>query len=736
MIPEIMFEHSAAEWAIWSALGASALIGAFLYWRYATWSWATLAMALLRLLFLAVLGWCLLRPMARESHVEMLRPRFVVGIDTSGSMALAPGPAVPNRWSTVQRVMAQPWTNAIAAQCLLDVYSFASDMGAKLPLSDVHRLIPEGKSTHLRDSVTKLVERYRGQNLCAMLLLTDGLDTSDPSLMWARQSWPCPIYTVRIEPVVRWEQKPEVRIDSVETPRRVTVGWSSELKAVISGEGTQGQLITVQLAENGNPVQELPTQIPAEGGTREVVFPLKHEAVGTFNYTVQIPPLAGELNTNDNAYVVTVQVMDTKNQLLYVDGVPRWESKYLIRTLQAIHDISAVSFVRGPDGKFLSYGTRIGGPTLDLTEEQLSRFKIVILGDLDREALSGAPEAALVKFVENGGSLVLLGGPAAWGPKGFESLEFGQLLPARRSGTPPALEGKFELHLTDEGKSHPAFAAESDVWASLPPLLSVFPGAAPSAGAIQLVTATTPTGEQPVILAQRFGQGKVLALLTDSLWRWQLNPGKENQHYRFWNQILHWMLPSEGEAEAYQIDLFADSDRLFLGESITLNARITAAAKAGEEVPAPTCEIQAPDGRRIPFSMVKQNVSTAAGKSYSGYSTPFTAETSGLHRAVASISVDGKRFDSPPYSFFVKPFTPESNPRPANIELLKTLASESKGKFCEPEEVTRVLSSLRIATSQEERITYHTLWNSWYVIACLIALLAVEWVFRKLRNMA
>src|SRR6185295_1052820 len=102
----------------------------------------------------------------------------------------------------------------------------------------------------------------------------------------------------------------------------------------------------------------------------------------------------------------------------------------------------------------------------------------------------------------------------------------------------------------------------------------------------------------------------------------------------------------------------------------------------------------------------------------------------GLHTAVAEVEVDGKKVESAPYSFFLKPFTPESNPRPANTDLLAALAKASGGKLLEPSEVDKALSALTLAGSEETRVQYSSLWNIWPMLACLVALLSVEWAVR------
>jgi hypothetical protein len=514
----------------------------------------------------------------------------------------------------------------------------------------------------------------------------------------------------------------------------VTVGWNSELKASLSGEGCGGKLLAVRLYRDQQPIQEAPTQLPAEGGSREVIFPLQHDAVGLFTYEVRVDPLEGELQTNDNRYASTVQVMDTRNRLLYVEGLPRWESKYLVRVLRGIATITPLAFMRGPDGRFLSYGSR-GGTTLDLTESQLANFRIVILGDLDAEALGSGRDASLAKFVEKGGSLVLLGGPQAWGEKGFAATELGRVLPVQHPGQ--ALEGRYRLVATAEGRAHPAFAGDPAWLDRLPPVLSVFPGSQPAPAATVLITAQTDSGVQPLIVFQRFGQGKILAVLTDSLWRWQLErQDTADSYFRFWNQMLNFLLPAESEAAPVQLDLFADTERLYLGDALVLNARYAALSKADAPPETLTCTIRTPDSRALPFVMQRQTVTTGASGAAATYTVRFQAEGPGLYRAAASVNVSGTPVESPAYSFFVKPFTPESLPRPPDLDLLRALAASSTGRYLLPGEVADAMTAIPIKPREESLVTFHSLWNNLPVLACLLALLAVEWIVRKIKGLA
>jgi len=739
MTGELIFEHTMSLTLIVTMLAFAVVIGLFGFWRYLPRNTSTLGVALLRLLTIVLLGWCLLLPSLKRSLTEVRKPRFIVALDQSASMAMKPGaPAttMKTRWAAAQEILSQPWTATLGGLCGLDYVAFAGDLSTRQSLAEIQALNPDGKNTLLSQSLAKLIERYRGQLVAGMLLLSDGLDTREVTDEWASEHRPYPIYTVRLEPPNIWKVEPDLRVDALDTPRRVVVGWDTEIKANVSGQGTRGRTVDAELYENDKLIHTAPVDIPDEGGRRELTVRLTHPATGNFTYTLRLPYIEGETRTNDNTYAVTVQVIDSKNRLLYIEGVPRWESKYLVRVLKALKDITPVCFVRGPGGRFLSYGAS-GAAAPDLSEQQLLNFKIVVLGDLDAAELSNERAEALIKFVENGGSLVALGGPKAWGAQGLMASPLNKILPIKAAEQLKLQENQVALALTGEGRAHPIFTTgDAAAWSKIPPVLSVFAGGTLSPGATTLVTTETSGGRQPVLVIQKYGQGKVAAILTDSLWRWQLAPGKINYYQRLWNPLLEWLSPTEMDVNASQLDLAADADKVFSGEAIDLKARLTTPASVVPKDVVVTCEVQEPDGRKIPFRMTSQDVTTTTGKKYPGYSVSVTPQKPGLHNAVASCEISGQKMVSAPFSFFVQPFTPETVPRAANIGALAALANASKGRFCEPDEINKVLSEITVPANEEERISYLSLWNNIPILACLIVLFALEWILRKLRNMA
>ena len=691
----------------------------------------------LRVLFLLLLAWTLLQPARRRSLTEWIRPRFAVLLDTSASMRQGERADAPeaSRWAVAQEMLSRDWVRHLGAEAHIDLFAFDAEVGSPLPLSRAGELRPEGQATRLRDSLNRVVERYRGQDLLGLLLLSDGIDTRETTDEWSQIGLPAPVYAVQLEDPFEREIVPDVRVESIETPRRVVVDWESRLSAVIAGQPVPGEPFPVRLLKDGALVEEQPVQLPPEGGTREIAFRLRHPQVGSFVWTVDIPRLTGESNTNDNHMAVAVEVVDARNQLLYIEDIPRWDSRFLNRILQANPNITPLSFVRGPDGRFIAHGER-GAETLDLRPEQLRRYTMVILGDLDAETLGAERAEALRDFAERGGSLVLLGGAKAWGADGLGATALAGLFPVRairpRAHTDPE---RLRTRWSDEAAGHPAFTAADTTLRDqpLPPLLSVFVAEGLTAAATVLVEAETPAGWSPVAVSQPYGQGRVLMLLTDSLWRWQLDPNAGEPYAFFWNQTLEWLSPADDELDTYALELIAEVDQLFPDEQITLTARLSGLPEATQP-DAIRCRLLTPDGRTFTLNMPRRRI-MAAGRAFSGYGLEYAPTLPGAYRAEAEVDLDGQTVTSTPFFFRLHAYTQEALPRPANEQVLRNQALTSGGRYGSPDEIDRILRTLRTESRREHRIEYATLWRTALLLGCLMGLLVIEWILRKKWNM-
>ena len=740
---EWIFEHIAPGWLLASAFLAASGFAAFLAWRFLPRNGVSLAIAGARLVFLLTLFWILLLPGRKRSLTEIVKPRFLVLLDTSASMAQTAddSPAYANRWEAARAMLGSGGVKRIAERCLVEVYPFQGDIGTPHSLEQVAALTPDGRSSRLNLSLTRLFERLRGQTVAGVLMLTDGLDTREKNDLWASSSWKAPVYTVRLEKPGAREERPDRRVENVDTPHRAIAGWDTQMTVTVAGQGGKGEPFTVVLLKDGKEVEKAAVQLPPEGGSRDVQFKLAHPAVASESYLVRIPVLPDEVQTNDNEMAASVDVLDAKNRVLFLEDVPRFESKHFSRALFANKDVTPLAFFQMPDRAtgakhWIAYGDRQGG-TFDLTPEQLRLNKIVILGDFDADALTPEHSRTVLEFVEKGGSLILLGGQKLWGENGIAKTALAKLLPFTRAGA-PALEGRFAVEWTAEGRAHPALAQNREMPQELPPVLSVFAGVKLSGGAFALANAKTAEGESPILVSRQYGQGKVLAVLTDSLWRWQMQPGqgKEKPYPKFWRQIVQWMSPSETEMDKYFLELSTDAGTIAVGDPALLQARL--ALPPGEKPKKSrrvSCNVTTPSGRVIPLSMEARLVRAEGGEEIPSFVAEFTPEDSGTFKAVAEVEIDGQKIRSGSCLFTVRTVSQEMVLKPVNEPVLRELARSSGGRYGDAAEISRVLEELEVEERRERKLEYRSLWHSPFLLALLIASLTFEWILRKSRNM-
>jgi hypothetical protein len=740
-----------AEWIFESNVSASLMVLAlvvslavvfFTAWRYLPRTSAGFAVTGLRVLFLLALFWVLLLPGQKSALTEIIKPRFIVLLDVSGSMSQsADATAERTRWEAAMAMLKdKEWMRKIKSTCMVDVYPFHADLDAPVSIEQIDALKPEGKSTHLNLSLSRLFDRLRGQEIAGVLVLSDAVDTREKKDTWAEFTWPAPLYVAELEKPGLPDDKPDMRVDNIDTPRRAIVGWDTSMTVTIAGQGGKGEPFPVQLFKAGKEIEKVAVQLPPEGGSRDIQFKLTHPEVGAEIYTVRIPVLPDEVQTNDNEMVVAVDVLDAKNRVLFLEDVPRFESKHFSRALFANTDITPLAFFQMPNRKasgtkeWIAYGDR-QGLSFDLTPEQLSLNKIIVLGDFDAEAFSPEHCRTILGFVEKGGSLILLGGQKLWGENGIAKTELAKLLPFTRPGA-PAREGTFSVAWTAEGRAHPALANNPDMPATLPPVLSVFMGATLSGGAFALAEAQVDGAGQPLLVSRVYGQGKVLAVLTDSLWRWAMHPGAEKPYPKFWRQIVQWMSPSESDLDRYHLELFTDAGTISVGDPAILQSRLVIPPHETRKTWRVSCEITTPSDRVISLSMTGRTIQAAGGSEIPGYVAEFVPDEAGNYRAAATVEIDGKKIESSPCLFTVRATSSEMVLKPINDKVLRMLARASGGRYGTPPELSAALSDLHVAEKRERKLEYHSLWQTVFVLVCLIALLAAEWITRKLKNMA
>jgi len=305
----------------------------------------------LRLLALAVLFFCLVRPTLILKAAVPQQNFLGVLIDDSRSMAIADRDGKP-RSAFVQEQLTGANARLLASlsqRFVLRFFSFASTSDRIPSATDLKY---GGTATRLGQALDRARDELAGLPLAGLVMVSDGADTSDAALdesIASLKARSIPVFTVGVgqERFAR-----DVQVTRVETPRAVLKGTALVVDVVLSQTGYGGQTIPISVEDDGRIVSTQEVKLPPEGesGTVKVRFTANEAGARVFKF--KVPTQADEQVTQNNARDVLIQVNDRAEKVLYYEGEPRVELKFLRRAVEEDKNLQVVSLDRTAENKF------------------------------------------------------------------------------------------------------------------------------------------------------------------------------------------------------------------------------------------------------------------------------------------------------------------------------------------------------------------------------------------------
>ena len=244
-------------------------------------------------------------------------------------------------------------------------------------------------------------------------------------------------------------------------------------------------------------------------------------------------------------------------KILYFEGLPRPEMKFINRALSEATSPRIVTLQRTAGGEYVRLN--VDGPS-DLangfpsTREDLFKYHGVILGSADASVFTADQQSMLADFVTvRGGGLLALGGEQSFAEGGWLETPVSYLLPiafdSNRNRHSPKLSLTVNVQPTDQGIDHPALRIADDkqraarMWRQLPPL-TIVNAVYPRPGAEILLTGTDRSGREQVVLAvQQYGGGRVVAFTPQDSWVWVMRAKVDSRaQEKFWRALLPWLV--------------------------------------------------------------------------------------------------------------------------------------------------------------------------------------------------
>ena len=692
-----------------------------------------------RIAALAVLVFCLLRPVLVLSSVVPQENFLGVLIDDSRSMQIADTDETP-RQAFVESSFGDPESElltALADRFALRFFSFSSGTDR---VSDVNELTYSGTRTHLGQALQRSHEELSGVPLSGLIVVTDGADNAEGGLAEALlplQASAVPVFTVGVG---REEYERDIQMSRVETPQRVLKGASLGVELVVTHRGYQGETVTVQVEDEGRIVGTEDIQLGPEENPQTVRLRFTANDEGPRLFSFRVSPLPGEMVTQNNLRQTLIVVEDRNEKLLYFEGEPRWEVKYLLRGVEEDENLQISLLQRTAENKFLR--RNVDGPDelvggFPRTRSELFKYRGLILGSIEAGHFTPDQLRMIADFVNHrGGGLLMLGSHRSFAEGGYAGTPVAEVLPvvldSANGDTEESFFQEVRVEPTRAGETHPSTliadneAASVERWETLPPVTIVNPITDTKPGATTLLQ----TPEGLVVLAfQRYGAGKSMAFPVQDSWMWQMHadvPVEDMTHETFWRRLVRWLVDGVPD----QVVANVPQDRVEPEQVVTVLAEVGDANYEELNNSAVSAVVTDPSGELIELPM--EWTAEKDGE----YRTTFTAADEGFYEVRVEAAVDNDLLGEDTVYLQVAPSDSEFYDSTMGASLLERVAEETGGRFYTPDTVGTLPDDVQYVGGGVTVVEERDLWDMPALLLLLVALVLGEWGYRRYKGLA
>ena len=771
------FTYFLPGWIVVLGIGVVIGITVFVYLRIARplHPRYRLLLILLRIAAASILLGCLLAPVVIEKKDITPPTHLSILVDTSRSMQLVDAPMreIPiSRLSQVNQLLFNvpaQFLQTLRDRFEVHLYPFNTRLQQSVLLaqegdSPTPHLEAEGALTDIGGAIREAAATWKGQQTAGIVLFTDGAHNSGQFPLEMITTLEVPIYPIGVGSV---EPPKDIQIQRVDYTPIAYTNHESVIRVSVGQTGFTGKTTQLSLQEVArkrlvdtvtltfNSDQKVNA---VDASTKQVVeLKLTPQSEGNFQYSVTLPTLDGELTEANNQKTFSMKVVKAKLNVFYLEGRPRWDYAFLKRTLERDPDIEATCAMLSPKGgKPLPVDSvldRLDGyypqvipasetPRFPETHAELSKYDVLILGDLRAEHLTKTQQRAIADFVEmQGKPVIFLPSRNTLGVNGLGNTELAQLLPIDIPKNGCRVEDtEFTVQLTQSGAFHPMLQLDDtqstrtsqtavldggnlSLWRNMPALPRSFSGFRLRGGATVLME----NGKgMPILILQRAGLGKSLIIAAEGFWNWDFGVAtyKDTRYHaiypRFWAQVLRWMATSTDDKNVY---LTTDASTYAIGDTVKVTAYLyseTYQPQAGATV---QIEVVPPDG--VAFQL---QISADMGNLYTAQ---FVLLQKGKYRVRATGSSGNLKLGEDHIDIYAHPQLAELENPQLNEDLLKQLAGQTGGAYFTmadaelvPENVANVQNPIFVDAERD-------LWAHPLVLITVVGLLGTEWFLRK-----
>jgi uncharacterized membrane protein len=610
---------------------------------------------------------------------------------------------------------------------------------ATRPVADVAALDFADGASDLAQALGYARDALRGEPLAGLVVISDGAtgtgEALDARLLELRSAG-IPVYPVGVGETA---YPLDIEIARVHLPSEVLQGSQVMAEVSLRQRGYDNEAIELIVEDESRILHKQTIQLRA--GLQTLRVPLETIDAGARRLEFRVEPRAGERIAANNRRVATLEVDDRHRRILYFEGEPRFEMKFLRRAVADDEQLRVTGLIRTADAKYYRVGIEHRGELRDgfpSTRDELFAYDAVILGSVDISLLEREQQRLLVDFVgERGGSLLMLGGRHAFTEGGYRDSLLHDLSPVvMPDHAAPGFKRSLRIEPTAAAWVHPALKladandASIERWQTLPPLDMVNPVRRLKPGATLLLRGASGADEEPyVALAwQRYGRGKAVAFPVQNSWLWQMHQDidlEDQTHERLWRQLLRWLV--EGVPQRLRLEL--TTNKIHAGGSLGLRAEALNPDYTPLANVAPRAVVTAPNG-------IEQVLPFAPHPTLPGiFEASLALTESGEYRARLELDDAEGTLRGAETRFGARADGDEYFRSELNQALLQRIADATGGRYFAAGDTGALAGLLADNLRSARALERRELWDLPILFLLLATLLCAEWAYRRWRGL-
>ncbi len=706
-------------------------------------------------------------PALIESSRRVEPDWILVLVDRSSSLQAADGPGGVSRDEQLREALRAAWPawsqrSERSELVWLGFADGAFDLrtvgGAEASSVGLNLGEAAGGRTDLARALDTALDRTAARSVAGVVVISDGRSTSgvDAGVLDEVRARGIPIFSV---PLGARGSTRDVTL-TAEAPGRAFASDAVPVQVrleQVADDAAASRSVMVRLLDEvtGEVLDE--REVAIEGTRSSLTLVGTPAEAGVQRWRVEMDAGADDLVSENNSQQVQIDVLDEPLRVVYLDGTPRWEHRYLKNLLLREESITSSALLLAERRRYTQEGN-IALVSLPASPEEWAEIDVVVLGDVQPELIGEETMAQLRDHVSSrGAGLVWIGGPTAT-PHAYRGTPLAALLPFATSsgqgGAMPTWREPVTLMRTSgadalgvlrlgDTADEPWPAQLSDPmtgWSRLWGVQFIEPSLLKPA-AVVLASAQAGGSESsmdaaPAVVTMRYGAGRVVYIATDETWRWRYGLG-DLLFDRFWLPVIRMAgrqsvarlgaeaslaidprQPIAGRAATVELRLLDQA--LVDAAGLTVEVELLREAGAGQEAsqqPGVMVTLRRPD-QETP-QLLGTWIADEPGVYRVRAVTPLLAG-SGLDGQVRVVRADDEQRD----------------PRPDHA-LLAELADRTGGRVVEADALASLpeeIPNREVVVASPPRV--QTLWDTPLMLIVLITLLTAEWVVRRLLKLA